>query len=168
MSPTARIVAIALAIGLVAYAGWLLVRPEAPKPEATEPKSAKTPRKEKPANLPEAGPPGLRPRVAPERMRPPGAATPEGAPEPADPVADMPPETARSQLKTLVEDVEAKGERGEHMSQEEWVYMYKRGSELAQTLAKGTDQKDEAAQKEFGQLNSRFRIAIAKVQPQAP
>ena len=54
------------------------------------------------------------------------------------------------------------------MSQEEWVYMYKRGSELAQTLAKGTDQKDEAAQKEFGQLNSRFRIAIAKVQPQAP
>jgi hypothetical protein len=168
VSPAVRITAIVLAIGLVAYAGWLLVRSEAPKPEVTEPKSAKTPRREKPANLNEAPNAGARPRIAPTRMRPTSAEAPDGAAAPVAAPDEMPPETARMRLKVLVEDIEAKAERGETMSQPEWVEMYKRGSELAQTLAKGTDSKDAAAQKEFGELNSRFRISIAKVQPRSP
>jgi hypothetical protein len=166
VSPAVRITAIALAIGLVVYAGWLLVRPETPSPQITEPKSAKTPRKVKPATLSE--PPaatGNRPRVAPVRTRQP---TPTDSDNVGAPAEDMPRETARIQLKTLVEDIEAKAERGDRMSQAEWVQMYKRGSELAQTLAKGTDANDEAKQKESGELNSRFRIGIAKVQPRAP
>jgi hypothetical protein len=166
VSPAVRISAAALAIGLVAYAGWLLVGPDAPKPELTEQKPAKVPRREKPANLNEAGR-ADQPRVAPARMRT-GAATPNGESEPVTVATDMPPETARMQLKVLVEDIEAKAERGETMSQPEWVNMYKRGSELAQTLAKATDAKDEAAQQEFGELNSRFRIGIGKVQPRSP
>jgi hypothetical protein len=165
VSPTARIAAAVLAIGLVAYAGWLLVKPDADKPEAAEPKSAKTPRRDKPVSTKAAGAADARPRVAPVR-REPGAEDNAGA---APNVAlDMTPEAARMQLKVMVEDIEAKAERGETMSQAEYVHMYKRGSELAQTLASGTDPKDAGAQKDFGDLNSRFRIAISKVQPRSP
>ena len=68
-------------------------------------------------------------------------------------------------LKVLVEDIEAKADRGESMSQAEWVQIYKRGNEMTQVLAKHTDPKDTNAQKEFVDLNTRFRMGIAKVQP---
>ena len=171
MSPTIRITAAALAIGLVAYAGWLLVRPDATAPEVTEPKSARTPRKQKP----DAKPTAARPRNSseggaergPERARPVAGAAPESETAGA-PAQEMPPETARLQLKVLVEDIEAKADRGDRMSQPEWIALYKRGNELAQTLAKGTDPADAGAQKESGDLNARFRIGIAKVQPKSP
>jgi hypothetical protein len=167
VSPTVRIAAAVLAIGLVGYAGWLLVGPEPSEPAAAEPKSSKTPRRGKAASADDGAPATARARE-PRVRREPGAGSPDAPDAAVNMAVDIPPETARVQLKVLVEDIEAKAERGGTMSQPEWVAMYKRGSELAQSMAKGADPDDAAKQKEFGELNTRFRIAIGKVQPRSP
>ncbi len=162
----ARIALAALVVVLVGYAGWLLVGGESEKPEKVDvPKSAKTPRRDSPDADDAKKPARPKPVATPARSRPSGGDT--GGPDPANEPPEMPPETARLMLKTLVEDIEAKADRGETMAQAEWVAIYKRGSEMAQILSKHTDPTDTNAQKEFGDLNTRFRMGIAKLQPRA-
>lgn len=159
----ARIALAVAVVVLVGYAGWLIVRGGDDKPAPVDvPKSAKTPRRDAPASGDESKK-AARPKPAPARPRPSGGDT--GGPDPANEPPEIPPETARMRLKVLVEDIEAKADRGETMSQAEWVEMYKRGSEMAQVLVKHTDPSDTNGQKEIGDLNTRFRMGIAKMQP---
>lgn len=146
---------------------WLLVPGgDAPTPVA-EVDGTKKPRKSAAPGVKVAGPPGTHePSFTPGRMRPKAVAEPSTGPK-VDAPPEMSPELAKARLVTLVQDLEAKAERGETLGQAEYVALYKRGTELVDPLIRaGKD--DPEAQKEFGALNSRFRIAINKVQPRAP
>jgi hypothetical protein len=160
----ARIALAVAVVVLVGYAGWLIVGNDDAPEKVDVPKSAKTPRRDAPAGGDEAEKPA-RPKPGPARPRPSPSGGDTGGPDPANQPPEMAPETARQMLEVLVEDIEAKADRGESMSQAEWVQIYKRGNEMTQVLAKHADPKDTNAQKEFGDLNTRFRMGIAKVQP---
>jgi hypothetical protein len=163
VTPAVRVGVIVLVVALVGYAVWLLVPSGDPPSPTAEAEAKKKPRREPPPNVKTAGPPIERPQVNPARLRP---VDPANGPS-ANAAAGLTPEQAKVRLKTLVEDLEGKAERGETLAQAEYVALYKQGSELVEPLVRA-GANDPAAQKEYGELNSRFRIAINKVQPRAP
>ncbi|HET6585183.1 MAG TPA: hypothetical protein VFG69_17115 [Nannocystaceae bacterium] len=166
MSPALRVGAIALVVALVGYAVWLLVPGDDTKRPAVETEAKKRPRREPPPNVETAGPPIQRPQVNPARLRPAGGSV-DPADDPAEAAPPVSPEQARVRLTTLVEDLEARADRGETLSQGEYVALYKQGNALVDPLVRGAA-GDPVAQREYGELNSRFRIAINRVQPRAP
>lgn len=168
VTPAVRVGVIVLVVALVGYAVWLLVPSGEPeRPAVAEADETKKPRRQPPANVKTAGPPIAKPQVNPARLRPPAGAVDPATGATGNAAAGLTPEQAKVRLTTLVEDLEAKAERGETLSQPQYVALYKQGSELVDPLIRaGADDPD--AQKEYGELNSRFRIAINKVQPRGP
>ena len=156
--PALRIGAAVLAVGLVAYAGWLLVGRDDASDTAAEPRRSDRKARES-TSVRKAGADEVPRSSAGSREQPRGTAAPANAPAEA-----ISAEDARVELTRLVDDLEDMVARGETVSQPRFIELYKRGTELAQTLAGATAKADEAEQKAFADLHNRFRVAIMKVQ----
>lgn len=157
MPPALRIGAAVLVVGLVAYAGWLIVGRDDASDTAAEPRRSDRKARES-TGVRKAGADEVPRSSAGPRDEPRGTAAPASAP------GAISAEDARVELTRLVDDLEDMVERGETVPQERFIELYKRGSELAQTLAGANAEADEAEQKAFAELHTRFRVAIMKVQ----
>jgi hypothetical protein len=74
-------------------------------------------------------------------------------------------EQSRRELEQLVDEVEDMAGRGDHLPQEQWIELYKRGDILNVAVARGGADTSEADRTANGKLNQRFRVAVMKVQP---
>ena len=73
---------------------------------------------------------------------------------------------ARTELEKMVDQVEEMAAHGEHMQQQAWVELYKKGDILMVGLMRTPEvTSSDAVRSEISKLNQRFRMSVTKIGP---
>lgn len=170
-----RILGVAAALGLVAYAVVVASRRE-PRAPSTAGNEADATVKAHVDQAPRE-PAGARAkpldradraahRETPGGPRPAPAQVVGGGPAVAAPEIDY--DKTLDELEHFVEDLEEKKSRGERIAQPEFVESYRRGNDLVQALMRAPEANDDVQRKFIGGLNERFRKTIMALERPVP